>query len=93
VGEASDALEAIEVLASARPDAVILDFKMPGGNALSVLKYIRQEEMSVVVIVLTNYPYQQYRRACLSAGAHYFFDKSCEFEKVIRLLEQLISES
>jgi hypothetical protein len=42
-----------------------------------------------MVIMLTNYPYPQYRKKCLGLGADYFFDKSTEFEKVTELFKQL----
>jgi len=87
-GEAASASEAIEMIRRLRPDVVVLDFKMPGGNALSVLKEIRSEHFSPLVLMFTNYPQLQYRDACLDAGAHYFFDKSNDFDKVIEVLEQ-----
>ena len=87
-GEADNALEAIEMIRDLRPDVVVLDFKMPGGNGLSVLKEIRGENFSPLVVMLTNYPQLQYRDACLNAGAHHFFDKSTEFHKVIEILGQ-----
>ena len=88
VGEASNASEAVEMIRRLRPDVVVLDFKMPDGNALSVLKEIRSENLSPLVLMFTNYPHLQYRDACLDAGAHYFFDKSIDFDKVIEVLEQ-----
>jgi len=87
-GEAANASEAIEMIRRLKPDVVVLDFKMPGGNGLSVLKEIRNEQLSPLVLMFTNYPHLQYREACLNAGAHYFFDKSNDFDKVIELLEQ-----
>ena len=64
-GEAASASEAIEMIRRLRPDVVVLDFKMPGGNALSVLKEIRSEHFSPLVLMFTNYPQLQYRDACL----------------------------
>jgi DNA-binding NarL/FixJ family response regulator len=49
--------------------------------------------MEPVVIVLTAFPYPQYRKKCLQAGAKYFFDKSTEFEQVAEVIEQLASAS
>ena len=87
-GEAANAPDAIEMIRSLRPDVIVLDFKMPGGNGLSVLKGIRTEDFSPLVVMLTNYPQLQYRDACLNAGAHHFFDKSTEFHKAIEILGQ-----
>ena len=43
--------------------------------------------------MLTNYPYPQYRKKCIEAGAECFFDKSTEFHGVTEVLEQLVQDS
>lgn len=82
VGEAHDAASALSSIRRLQPDAVILDIRMPGGSGIDVLQEIKQSGRAPVVIVLTNYPYPQYRKRCLDLGADYFFDKSTEFNKV-----------
>ena len=62
---------------------------MPGGSGIDVLREIKQNNQTPLVIVLTNYPYPQYRRKCMDAGADFFFDKSTEFDKVTEVLKQL----
>jgi DNA-binding NarL/FixJ family response regulator len=66
---------------------------MPGGNGIQVLEALKKSSMEPVVIVLTAFPYPQYRKKCLRAGAKYFFDKSTEFEQVAEVIEQLTSAS
>jgi DNA-binding NarL/FixJ family response regulator len=87
-GQAGDAPEAVEMIRRLRPHVVVLDFKMPSGNGLSVLKQIRNENFSPLVLMFTNYPSPQYRDVCLNAGAHYFFDKSNELHRLIEILEE-----
>ncbi len=91
VGEATDALETLVEIQDLHPDVVILDIQMPAGNGLSVLKWAQGEVVKPKFIMLTNYPYDQYRKSCLEAGASYFFDKSSEFDKIPQALEQLTS--
>jgi len=43
-------------------------------------------------MILTHYPYRQYRKKYMDAGADFFFDKSTEFEKVIDVLKKLIKD-
>jgi len=69
---------------------VILDIRMPGGSGIDVLEDIKKINAAPIVIILTNYPYPQYRKKCMAAGADYFFDKSSEFEKVTEVLKKLI---
>lgn len=89
VGQAQRGSEAIKLIQKLNPDVVILDIRMPGGNGIDVLQNIEKHNGTPVIIMLTNYPYPQYRRKCMEAGADFFFDKSSEFEKVIEIFEQL----
>jgi DNA-binding NarL/FixJ family response regulator len=88
-GEAGDAPEAIREIRRLDPDMVILDIRMPGGNGIDVLREIK-EKSHPAIIMLTNYPYPQYRKKCMDLGADYFFDKATDFEKVVEVCEQLI---
>ena len=89
-GQAKDVGESIESIRRLHPDVVILDIRMPGGSGIDVLEDIKKTNDAPVVIVLTNYPYPQYRKKCMALGAEYFFDKATEFEKVMEVLETLI---
>ena len=93
VGQARDAAEAIGSIQKLRPDAVVLDVRMIGGSGIDVLKRVKKSEPCTVVIMLTNYPYAQYRKRCMAEGADYFFDKSAEFEKVAEVVKQLAEDS
>jgi DNA-binding NarL/FixJ family response regulator len=89
VGTAADAAAAISAIQQLKPDVVILDIRMPAGSGIGVLRTMQQTAVKPKFIMLTNYPFLQYRKTCLEAGASYFFDKSSEFEKIPQALEQL----
>jgi len=88
VGETGGALEAIDSIRRLKPTAVVLDISMPGGGGMSVLETIKKDDGAPMVIMLTNFSNEPYRRRCLQLGADYFFDKSSEFEKVIQVLRK-----
>ncbi len=92
-GQAKNAQEGINSILKLKPDVVILDIRMPGGNGIEVLKNIKKNNSAPTIIILTNYPYPQYRKKCLEAGADYFFDKSTEFNKIIEVIKKLIQKS
>jgi DNA-binding NarL/FixJ family response regulator len=92
VGQAHDADTALEAIRRLKPHVMILDIRMPGGSGIQVLEAAKQEMGPPVAIMLTAFPYAQYRRKCLEAGAEYFFDKSSEFECVAETLEGLQRE-
>jgi DNA-binding NarL/FixJ family response regulator len=82
VGTAHNAQDAIHSISELKPNAVILDIRLPGPSGIKILKDIRKKKLPFKVIILTNYPYPQYRKKCEELGADYFFDKVTEIEKV-----------
>jgi DNA-binding NarL/FixJ family response regulator len=86
VGQTGDPEEAETEIRKLSPDVVVLDIKLPGKNGIEVLRDIRKNVPTPLVIMLTNYPYDQYRRECTDAGADYFLHKATEFEKINHIL-------
>jgi len=90
VGQTGYVQEAIKLIKELIPDVVILDIRLPDGNGIDVLEMIKKRNISTKVIIFTNYPYFQYRKRCLDAGAEFFFYKAAEFENLIEALKKLI---
>jgi DNA-binding NarL/FixJ family response regulator len=93
IGEAADAQEAISAIIEQKPDVVILDIHLLNGSGIDVLQKLKMATPDTAVIVLTNYPYPQYRQRCTEAGADFFFVKSTEFDQVVPALKQLIQRA
>lgn len=89
IGNTDTADSAVEAILRTRPDSVILDIHLFDGNGMDVLREVHVLAPEVMFIVLTNHSNAQYRRACLQAGARYFFDKSTEFGKVREVIAGL----
>ncbi|MGE5310455.1 MAG: response regulator transcription factor [Nitrospirota bacterium] len=89
VGETGDLREAEASIGQLRPDAVILDIRLPDGNGITLLRHMKRDRPAATVIVLTNYPYPQYREECLDAGADYFLYKATEFDQVGEILSRI----
>jgi DNA-binding NarL/FixJ family response regulator len=76
------------------PDVLVLDIQMLGGSGIDVLKELKESNaLPDTVIMITNYPYPQYKDRCLKEGAHYFLDKTNESDRVIDILQQLMKQS
>ena len=93
VGRAGTVLEASRAVRALKPDAMILDLRMPGGSGIDVLESMKRDGVAPIVIVLTNYLYPQYRRRCQESGAQFFMGKSTEFEQVGAVLSSLIRQA
>jgi DNA-binding NarL/FixJ family response regulator len=89
VSEVNDAPQAMEHIRALKPQVVILDIRLPHGSGIDILRDIKLENPAPIVIMLTNYPYPQYRDSCLAAGADFFFDKSTEFNQLAGVIESL----
>ena len=89
IGQAHNAKDAIRFISESKPDVVILDIRLPGLSGIDVLKNIRAKKLPIRVIMLTNYPYPQYRKKCEELGADYFFDKVAEIEEIPKVIEKL----
>lgn len=90
VGEADSALDAIAAIKQTQPQVIVLDIRLRVGTGLDVLREIKRDVNNpVIVIVITNYPYEQYRRVSMSIGADYFFHKATQFVEVINVLKEL----
>ena len=86
VGEARDAPETLAALRRWSPDVLILDWRMPGGGGLQVLRAMQQARLSTMVIVLTNHVGDQYRTKALALGAHCLLDKVSDLPELRRLM-------
>ena len=91
VGSALDVKPAILGLEEKRPDALILDLHLPGGNGLEVLKAVRKSQPTLRVMVFTNFSAEPYRRAAMEAGAEEFLDKNADFPRVGEILRRWLA--
>ena len=88
-GQSANPFDALNRIKEEHPDIVILDIRLPGKNGIEVLKDIKKESPAPIVIMITNYPYRQYRQGCMAAGADYFFSKTDEFETIRETLSRI----
>lgn len=92
VAESSDVHSALEYVREFEPDLVILDWSMPGGSGIDVLRTVSREELNTQVIVLTNYALPEYAYIARNAGALAFFSKSDEFTNAIDMVREMAAK-
>ncbi|MFN8239967.1 MAG: response regulator [Bacteroidales bacterium] len=80
--EASEIGSAVDQFGKNKPGIVITDIHLHRENGLTVIKRFRESNPGVLIIVMTNYPYDLYRRKSLEEGADFFFSKSDIIEAV-----------
>jgi two-component system chemotaxis response regulator CheY len=90
VVEAKDGEEAIELYRQAQPDAVLLDFAMPGKNGLVTLRAIRQLNSEAKVIMLTALSQEAIAIQSMQAGAKDFVVKPFESEQLLKAVRRVL---
>ena len=93
VGVAGDVPGAIEGIRKLKPDTIILDIHMPGGNGLDVLQVAKSATPAPTVIMLTVGPRNEYEAASYLIGADYFFEKSSDLRNMARLIKNFARKS
>lgn len=86
IGMACNGVEAVHLVKELKPDVVVLDISMPDKSGIEVLKEIRIDDQSTVIIMYTVDPVL--REACLRAGANFFISKT-DLGELIEIFEQL----
>ncbi|MCK4892681.1 MAG: response regulator transcription factor [Calditrichia bacterium] len=88
VGQADSLIGTLAKIRDVNPDVVILDIRIKDGNGIEILEQLKKDPKAPIVIMLTQYPFPQYRNKCMEAGADYFLDKATEFQ----LLPEIITK-
>jgi DNA-binding NarL/FixJ family response regulator len=88
-GEAATVADAVARLPAGRPDAVLVDLRLPDGDGFEVIRAAKALTPAPIVVVLTSYAYPQLEARGLAAGADWFLDKSTQFLRVPEILTSL----
>ncbi|HSV34976.1 MAG TPA: response regulator transcription factor [Ramlibacter sp.] len=82
VGQAETPRDCIEGILATRPDVVVLDVQLEGGQGLEVLRAVHPAVPGIAFVVFSNNSGPAYRKRYLGAGAVRFLDKSAEFDQL-----------
>jgi DNA-binding NtrC family response regulator len=89
VFQATDLFDALVRFAEVRPDVVITDLRMPGGDGIELLGRIR-EFTDVPVVILTSYPSIGACEQAMLAGAQRFLDWREGIDELPRVTLELL---
>ena len=89
VGEASDAAEAVSLVTSLDPDAVLLDVRLRGASGLDLCGDILAARPACKVVFLTVYDDEQYLYQALRVGAAGFLLKRIRGGELVDYLRRI----
>jgi CheY-like chemotaxis protein len=84
--EATKGVEALEIIASEKPDAMILDLLMPGITGLETLISIRARGFTFPIIIHTADYKEDVKRQCMEAGATAFIYKPAKPSQILNVI-------
>jgi two-component system response regulator YesN len=93
VEEAINAEEAFQKISDFIPDLILTDIRLPGLSGLYLTKKIKDFYPNSIVVTLTSFDSEEYRKAALQQGSNYFVSKDTSTaEKILALIESIMEK-
>jgi DNA-binding NarL/FixJ family response regulator len=86
VGAAADGEQALQLVAEYKPDAILLDLRMPALDGIDAIRRLTVEHPGVAIVVLTTYADDSSVLDALRAGAHSYLTKDADRTDIARAL-------
>lgn len=80
--QAANGKLALEIVANEHPDLVLLDMKIPGMDGLEILKYVKQIDPELRVIMMTAYGELDMIKEATDLGALMHFTKPFDIDEI-----------
>lgn len=90
VAEASDGPTSVALAIELRPDLVLMDISMPGGDGITATRSIMRADGRQRVLVLSMHTDARTIREAINAGAVGYIDKSSSIDQVVDLMNQIL---
>ena len=90
VVEADNGHDALDIIDSVFPDAVITDLNMPGMSGLELLRWIQEEGPSIPVIMMSGYGDIHDAIAAMKLGAQDYIVKPFDLDEFVIRLKRLV---
>jgi DNA-binding NarL/FixJ family response regulator len=91
VGIAEDGASAVEMVASKKPDIVLMDLKMPIMNGVEATRQIQAKYPEVKVLVLTTYDDDEWVFDAVQAGASGYLLKDTPRDEVVKAIRGTVT--
>ena len=88
-GEAGTATDTLEKACQLRPDAILLDVSMPGGNGLETTRALREKVPESKILIISQHDPKQLLPGALKAGAEDCVDKARLFLDLLPAVRRL----
>ena len=91
VGVADNTSDAKRLVEQCKPDLIVLDLRLKGGDALDLIKTLRVEHPEIKVLVLSQYDELIFAERALRAGASGYIMKENATDEVLRAVRRVLT--
>jgi DNA-binding NarL/FixJ family response regulator len=92
IDTAPDGLKAIEIIQEQKPDIAVIDFDMPGQNAIQILRNFKTKKIKTKFIVLTMHKAEDIFNAVIDEGALGYILKVNSVEDLVEGIKNVSNE-
>ncbi len=90
-GEAGTSAAAQKILATAKPDLVTVDIRLPDGDGLELLKIVKAQHPQLLTLVITQCDETLYAERALKAGARGYVMKERATDEVLHAIRTVLA--
>jgi DNA-binding NarL/FixJ family response regulator len=89
-GEAENSHGALDAVKAQKPEVVLVDLTMPGGEGMEFIKDLRALHPEVAVLVVSMHDEEVYAQRALRAGSRGYIMKSEGGEQLVKAIRQVL---
>jgi len=89
-GEAADEAQALQLVAAAAPDLVIIDLSLAGGSGINLIERIKAHYSEVCMLVVSMHDESLFAERVLTAGALGYLNKQEAPSNIIRAIRRVL---
>jgi len=95
VAVARDAVQSISLVRQAKPNLILLDIGLPGGDGYVVLQRLKalSQTAPLPVLALSSRPAETERDKMLASGADDYFEKPINYERLLERIKELLGDA
>ena len=91
VGETDNGSDALDMIASVRPDLVLIDISLPGMSGITLITHLRSLYPDMPMMIISGHEEALYAKHALQAGAKGYLVKTGLAEVMIEAIHQVLN--
>jgi two-component system response regulator NreC len=90
IAEASDGIEAVDMIKQEKPDVVLMDIMMPNLNGLDATRQVMLSKTNTKIVILSMHANSTYAIRALKNGAVGYLHKDADEEEIFHVIERVM---